>query len=107
MRWNLPAVFLAMGAVNYFCRAFFTVLVPRRGVGRFWEAFLSAIPLSVLTALAAPSVFAGVFAAGAAGSPGPAWPRLLAAAVTVAAARLSRNLLVPVASGTLVFYLLS
>jgi branched-subunit amino acid transport protein len=104
VRWGLLGVFLAMGAVNYFCRAFFTVLVPRRGVGAFWERFLSAIPLSILTALAVPAVFAP----GAGGALDlSAVPRLLAALLTVGVARLSGNLLVSVLSGALLFTLLS
>lgn len=110
MRAGLLGAFLAMGAVNYLCRAFFTVLVPRHGVGPFWERFLSAIPLSILTALAAPAVLAPLLPALAGAAPAagdPALARLLSALLTVAVARIWGNLLLSVGAGTALFALLT
>ncbi len=100
MRWTLLATFVAMGAVNYLCRAAFTVFAPRHAVGPFWERFLSAMPLSLLSALAIPALFAP----GESGGFTPLSPWFLAGAAALLLARFSRNLIVAVGGGTLLFW---
>ncbi len=54
MRTELILACLGMTAVTYICRAFLTVSVAKVRISPFWERFLAVIPFAVLSALVAP-----------------------------------------------------
>ena len=102
MRAELILACLAMTAVTYLCRAFFTVSVSRVSISRWWEHFLTFIPFAVLTALVTPYLLL----------PGPELtlslinPYSLAGAVTFLISYRTRNLLLAVGGGILTYLLL-
>jgi branched-subunit amino acid transport protein len=93
---------LTMTAVTYLCRALFTVSVSRVRITPWWENYLSLIPFAVLTALVTPYLL----------FPGPAPqmsvvnPYLMAGVVTFLISWRTRNLIISVGGGIVLFLLL-
>jgi len=102
MRGEIILACLAMTAVTYLCRAIFTVSVSRIRISQWWEHYLTFIPFAVLTALVAPYLF----------FPGPEGefsllnPYILAGAGTFVLSYRTRNLILSVAAGMVLFWLL-
>ncbi|HYE00619.1 MAG TPA: AzlD domain-containing protein [Alphaproteobacteria bacterium] len=92
--WWSPLLILAMGVATYATRAGGLVLIKRMRLSPFVETWLGQIPGAVFIALVAPMVLR-------AGPPG--W---IAAALTLAAARLWGNFLAAMAVGTVAIALL-
>jgi branched-subunit amino acid transport protein len=91
-----------MTAVTYLCRALFTVSVSRVRISPWWENYLAFIPFAVLTALVTPYIL----------MPAPASdlslinPWSLAGALTFFAAYRTKNLIISVGVGMVVFWVL-
>ncbi|MGH7318411.1 MAG: AzlD domain-containing protein [Candidatus Rokuibacteriota bacterium] len=94
MRPALLVTFAAMGVATYLTRAPLLLALARRRLPPWLERYVAALPIALLTALAAPLVLFPD------GPPRLAWDGPLPGAVLVAfVARRTGNLLVSVASG--------
>lgn len=102
MRVELMLACLAMTAVTYLCRALFTVSVSRVRISPWWEHYLTFIPFAVLTALVTPYLLL----------PGSAVtlsfinPYSLAGVVTFIVSYRTRNLILSVGIGMVLFLVL-
>lgn len=102
MRSELVLAYLGMTAVTFFSRAVLTVSVARIRISPFMERFLSVVPFAVLTALVTPYLV----------TPGDDSyirimnPYLLAGVPTLLIAYRTRNLLLSVGAGVIVYILL-
>lgn len=102
MRVELILACLAMTAVTYLCRALFTVSVSRVRILPWWEHYLTFIPFAVLTALVTPYLLL----------PGSAVklsfinPYSLAGVVTFIVSYRTRNLILSVGIGMVLFLVL-
>ena len=96
---TLWLVMIAGGLLTYLTRLSFIAAEGRLKVPRWFRAMLPFVPIATLTALIAPDLL----------RPGGAWalskgnPRLWAGAVAVLTAALSRNALLTIVLGFLVF----
>jgi branched-subunit amino acid transport protein len=106
MRTELILAYLGMAAVTFFCRAMLTVSVSRLRISPFLERFLAVIPFAVLSALVTPYLLA-------AGNPGVDGnnihilnPYLLAAIPTLLVSYRTRNLLLSVVVGVILYLIL-
>jgi branched-subunit amino acid transport protein len=102
MRIEIVLACLAMTLVTYLCRALLTVSVARVRVSPYAERFLAIIPFAALSALVAPYLFTP----GNAGELQLINPYLLAGLPTLFLAYRSRNLILSVAVGMLVYLVL-
>jgi branched-subunit amino acid transport protein len=102
MRVDIILACFAMTAVTYLCRALFTVSVSRVRITPWWEHYLTFIPFAVLTALVTPYLLL----------PGPAAklslinPYSLAGVATFIISYRTRNLIIAVVTGMVVYLLL-
>ena len=96
---SLWLVMVAGGAITFLTRLSFIAAEGRIAVPRWFRAMLPFVPVAVLTALVAPDLFRP----GGAWNVSPASPRLLAGAVAVAVAALTRNVLLTISIGFAVF----
>ena len=91
-----------MTAVTYLCRVLLTVSVSRLSISPWWERFLTFIPFAVLTALVTPYLLLP--------APGSELslvnPWVLAGSVTFILSYRTRNLIVSVGLGIVVFWVL-
>lgn len=102
MRAELAIACLAMAAVTYLCRSALTVSVSRVRLTRWWEHFMAFIPLAVLTALVTPYLFLT--------GPDTGFsilnPYSLAGAATFFLSWRTRNLIISVMGGMVMFRVL-
>jgi branched-subunit amino acid transport protein len=102
MRVELILACLAMTAVTYLCRALFTVSISRVSISPWWEHYLSFIPFAVLTAIVTPYLLMP-------GSPDKLSlfnPYSLAGVATFLVSYRTRNLILSVGIGMVLFLLL-
>jgi len=102
MRTDILLACLGMTMVTWLCRALFTLSVSRIRVTPWWERYLTFIPFAVLTALVAPYLFFP----GTEGKLSLVNPHILAGAGTFFLSWRTRNLILSVAGGMGVFFLL-
>lgn len=102
MNVDLILACLAMTAVTYLCRSLFTISVSSIRISAWWEHYLTFIPFAVLTALVTPYLLL----------PGPGVklslinPYSLAGTVTFLVSWRTRNLIISVAGGMVLFWVL-
>ena len=106
MRAELILACLGMTAVTFLSRALLTVSVARIQISPFLERFLAVIPFAVLTALVTPYLLATGNSGGGAGNVQIMNPYLLAGIPTLLISYRTRNLLLSVAMGMIIYLVL-
>lgn len=102
MRTDIVLACIAMTVVTYMCRTLFTVTVSRIRLSPWWEHYLTFIPFAVLTALVTPYLLL----------PGDGMdlslinPWSLAGTVAFFISWRTRNLIVSVGVGMVLFWIL-
>ena len=105
MRIEIILACLGMTAVTYFSRALLTVSVARIRISPFWERFLAVIPFAVLSALVTPYLLAQA-SGGTSIDIQLLNPYLLAGIPTLLISYRTRNLLLSVGVGMIIYLLL-
>ena len=106
MRAELILTCLGMTAVTFLSRALLTVSVARIQISPFLERFLAVIPFAVLTALVTPYLLATGNSGGGGGNVQIMNPYLLAGIPTLLISYRTRNLLLSVAMGMIIYLVL-
>ena len=102
MKVELVLAFAAMTVATYFSRVLFTVSVSRVRVPPFWERFLSFIPFAALTAIVTPYLL--LPESGTSISLFNPW--ILAGSLTLFISHRTKNLILSVGCGIMVFFIL-
>lgn len=106
MRTELILACLGMTAVTFLSRALLTVSVSRIQISPFLERFLAVIPFAVLTALVTPYLLATGTSGGSSENVLIMNPYLLAGIPTLLVSYHTRNLLLSVGVGMIIYLLL-